>query len=169
MRVSRPALIGALAIAAATLGGLLGATLSRAAPGVRLQVPVTHYEIEAVADMVCREARDEPFHGQMAVAYVVENRRRSTVWPGSIGAVLGQSGQFNALHDARHDAECRRGSDTWQRARRASAIALTDLDANNGATFFDRCDSAPRWMREKDLKAAIGNHCFWGESDVAPR
>lgn len=165
--MSRATVIGLLAIAAAALGGALGAGAARSSPGVRLPLPVTHHEIDAVADMVCREARGETFEGQLAVAYVVRNRQRSTLFPISIGSIIHQPGQFVAVHDRRHDGECARGSAAWRKAQRASSVALTDGDRNHGATFFDRCDTAPRWMRAKDLKAQIGNHCFWGESDAA--
>lgn len=161
--------ITVLAFTAIGLGAALGATLSPHAPS-RLNYPVAQAEIDAIADMVCREARGEPWQGQMAVAYVVANRQRNPLFPLTIEAVLRQPGQFVALADARHEGECARGSAAWRKAQRAAAIALTDGDLNHGATFFDRCDTAPRWMREKDLRARIGAHCFWGESDaVRPR
>jgi N-acetylmuramoyl-L-alanine amidase len=164
--MSRSTVIGILTIAVMALGGTLGSLAAPTVPGFRVPGPPSGYEVDAVADMVCREARGESFQGQMAVAYVVANRQRSTLFPPTVAAVLQQPGQFVALSEEKHDGECRRGSPAWMRAKQAASIALTDSDQNHGATFFDRCDSAPSWMRRKDLMARHGAHCFWGERDA---
>lgn len=166
--MSRGAVIGILTIATMALGGALGSLAAPSPAGFRPPLLPTTHELDAVADMVCREARGETIQGQMAVAYVVLNRQRSTLFPPSVAAVLGQANQFYALGNAQHDGECARSGTAWAKARRAAAVALTDGELNHGATFFDRCATAPGWMRAKDLKAEIGQHCFWGESD-APR
>ena len=96
------------------------------------------------------EARDQPIHGQMAVANVVMNRVESPRWPDEICAVVFQPNQFSFTHDGKSDNYRKYTSNVGD--RQAIGIASTHYHA----TYV-----SPYWRKQYHLDGRIGDHIFY--------
>jgi spore germination cell wall hydrolase CwlJ-like protein len=123
------------------------------------------------------EAADEPEFGQVAVAYVVLNRKNSGRWGDNIKAVVTHPGQFEPWMTRRKEIETLSQDDP--RYRRAAIIADAVLsgrtpDPTAGATHFlnptivreRRGGSLPPWALGEGRP--IGRHIFYAP-DASPQ
>ena len=102
--------------------------------------------------MIQCEAGNECYEGQLAVGAVVMNRVRSGRYPGSVEAVIYQSGQFPPAGKGKV-------ADVIARGPKASCIqaaqeAINGMDNTGGATGFCRASSGRAGV-------VIGNHVFY--------
>ncbi|MDR3207095.1 MAG: cell wall hydrolase [Oscillospiraceae bacterium] len=112
-------------------------------------------ELELLARLICAEARDEPYAGQVAVGAVVLNRLRDPLFPNTLAGVVYQRGAFACLTDGRFD---RPVSDT---ARRAAQAAMNGADLSGGALYFFERKGAPSpRLAARPVLNTIGRFCF---------
>jgi spore germination cell wall hydrolase CwlJ-like protein len=126
------------------------------------------------------EASGEPQMAQIAVAYVVLNRKKSGRWGDNIKAVVTHPGQFEPWTTRQREIEELSPDDP--RYRRAAIIADAVLsgqtpDPTAGATHFlnptivreRRGGALPSWAAGEGL--TIGSHTFYfpEESDASPQ
>ncbi len=114
------------------------------------------------------EARGEPTRGQLAVAQVVMNRVRSTLYPDTICGVVYQgqwrrSGcQFSFTCDGRTDMPRDKGK--WRQANML-AERVTKGDSWLGdigyATHYHANYVKPRWRRQMSKIKQVGKHIFY--------
>ena len=108
-----------------------------------------------LARLVYGEARGEPYTGQVAVAAVVLNRVRSSLFPNTISGVIYQSGAFTAVSDGQINLT---PNDT---AMRAAQDAMNGWDPTYGCLFYYNPRTATSaWIRSKTIKLTIGEHVF---------
>ncbi|MCD8097542.1 MAG: cell wall hydrolase [Lachnospiraceae bacterium] len=69
----------------------------------RETITLSDYEILLLAAMIYCEAGGESAEGQLAVGYVIMNRRRSSLYPSTLEGVLRQSKQFEPVSSGRFD------------------------------------------------------------------
>lgn len=119
-----------------------------------------------IARAVYWEARDQPFEGQLAVAFVVLNRRRAS--GRTACAVVDEPGTFSGV--ARHRNERARDARAWTLAEEVAVIAWEDPDADptGAATYFHRLDAHPAWSAGLTLTRRIGAHLFFRVRTAAP-
>ena len=112
-----------------------------------------------IARAVYWEARDQPFDGQLAVAFVVLNRERAS--GRTACAVVDEPGTFSGV--ARHRSERARDARAWALAEEVALIAWEDPDADptGAATYFHRLDAHPAWAAGLTLTRRIGAHLFF--------
>ena len=120
-----------------------------------------HHELRCLAMNIYFEARGESRRGQLAVAAVTLNRKRSPHYPDSICAVVWQSRQFSWTQQA-----------VWHRPRndRASRFAMklaNEVYHNKvklpvvRATHFHARYVAPEWSTQMKRVARIGKRLFY--------
>lgn len=112
-------------------------------------------DMKLLAQAVYSEARGEPYEGQVAVAAVILNRYRSSLFPDSISGVIFEPRAFTAVDDGQF----------WltpnQSAHRAVKDAINGWDPSQGALYYfnpDTATSAWIWTRPQIKK--IGKHIF---------
>jgi spore germination cell wall hydrolase CwlJ-like protein len=119
-----------------------------------------------IARAVYWEARDQPFDGQLGVAFVVLNRQRAS---GRTACdVVDEPGNFSGV--ARHRNERAREARAWALAEEIAVIAWEDPDADptGAATYFHRLDAHPAWSAGLTLTRRIGAHLFFRVRTAAP-
>ena len=120
-----------------------------------------HHELRCLAMNIYFEARGESRRGQLAVAAVTLNRKRSPQYPDSICAVVWQSRQFSWTNQS-----------VWHRPRNDRAWRFAMKLANKvyhnkvklpvvSATHFHARYVAPEWSTQMKRVARIGKHLFY--------
>jgi hypothetical protein len=120
-----------------------------------------HHELRCLAMNIYFEARGESRRGQLAVASVTLNRKRSRHYPDSICAVVWQSRQFSWTNQS-----------VWHRPRNDRAWRFAMKLANKvyhnkvklpvvSATHFHARYVAPEWSTQMKRVARIGKHLFY--------
>ena len=120
-----------------------------------------HHELRCLAMNIYFEARGESRRGQLAVAAVTLNRKRSPHYPDSICAVVWQSRQFSWTNQS-----------VWHRPRNDRAWRFAMKLANKvyhnkvklpvvSATHFHARYVAPEWSTQMKRVARIGKHLFY--------
>ena len=120
-----------------------------------------HHALRCLAMNIYFEARGESRRGQLAVAAVTLNRKRSPHYPDSICAVVWQSRQFSWTHQP-----------VWHRPRNDRAWRFAMKLANEvyhnkvklpvvRATHFHARYVAPEWSTQMKRVARIGKHLFY--------
>jgi len=120
-----------------------------------------------LAQAVYFEARSEPLKGQLAVAQVVLNRVRSSLWPNDICAVVFQN--EHRRHGCQFSFACDGLSDNphnpraWRNAKLVAAVALYDLwqDITEAATHYHADYVAPAWRTAMNATVRYGRHQFY--------
>lgn len=108
-----------------------------------------------LARLVYGEARGEPYTGQVAVAAVVLNRVRSSLFPNTVSGVIYQSGAFTVVSDGQINLT---PNDT---AIRAAKDAMNGWDPTYGCLYYYNPRTATSaWIRQKTIKLTIGEHVF---------
>jgi len=112
-----------------------------------------------IARAVYWEARDQPFDGQLGVAFVVLNRMRAS--GKTACAVVGARGSFLAI--AQHGHARGPNARAWGLAQEAALIAWQEPDADptGAATYFHRLDVRPAWAERLTFTRRIGTHLFF--------
>jgi spore germination cell wall hydrolase CwlJ-like protein len=105
-----------------------------------------------LAAIIQCEAGGEPYEGQLAVGAVVMNRVRSGSFPGSISAVIYQSGQFSPVASGKFARVLSSGSISSS-CYQAAAQALSGADNTGGALYFHAGTSGSGTV--------IGNQIFY--------
>ena len=121
-----------------------------------------------LATAIYFEARGEPIQGQIAVAQVVMNRVRSSLYPDTICGVVYQgqnrrSGcQFSFTCDGRADVP--KDKEKWRKVNEV-AKHMTDGESWLGdighATHYHANYVKPRWRRELNRVKRVGRHIFY--------
>lgn len=112
-----------------------------------------------IARAVYWEARDQPFDGQLGVAFVVLNRMRAS--GKTACAVVDARGSFLGM--AQHGHARGRDGRAWGLAQEAALIAWQEPDADptGAATYFHRLDVRPAWAERLTFTRRIGTHLFF--------
>lgn len=108
-------------------------------------------ELECLATNVYREARGEPFAGQVAVAKVTLNRVKDERYPKTICKVVYQRYQFSwtaKYHNVVYDMNSL-----------TAAITAITSKSKFKATHYHATYVNPRWNLKRIAK--IGNHIFY--------
>jgi spore germination cell wall hydrolase CwlJ-like protein len=122
-------------------------------------------DLVCLAEAVYYEAKTQTVKGQLAVAQVVLNRRKSPAFPQSICAVVyqrtGARCQFSWVCNAR---TLRQAKDPlqWVVAQEIARFAIMGKlpDPTRGATYFHASYVHPHWPHlQKTIK--IGSHIFY--------
>ncbi|MFP4661650.1 MAG: LysM peptidoglycan-binding domain-containing protein [Halanaerobiales bacterium] len=122
---------------------------------MKQSMQITEEEMELLSRAVYSEARGEPFEGQVAVAAVVLNRVRSSVFPDNIEEVIFQPWQFTAVHDGQFWLE------PDQTSLLAAEAALRGWDPSGGALYYYNPETAEDdWVFYRDVIIEIGDHYF---------
>jgi len=105
--------------------------------------------------LVHGEARGEPYVGRVAVAAVVLNRVKSSLFPNTISGVIYQSGAFDAVRDGQiwltPDAD----------SLRAAKDALNGWDPTGGSLYYYNPFTATNsWIWTRRIMLSIGKHNF---------
>jgi spore germination cell wall hydrolase CwlJ-like protein len=121
-----------------------------------------------LATAIYFEARGEPVQGQLAVAQVVMNRVRSSLYPDTICGVVYQGQhrrtgcQFSFTCDGHTDVP--KDKERWRQANELSA-EFTKGDTFLGdigyATHYHANYVSPRWRRELNKIKKVGRHIFY--------
>lgn len=137
-------------------------------PGQKLSIPLslpdgnmndgfeyTQEELELLARAVYSEARGESFKGEVAVAAVILNRVRHSIFPDTIEGVIFQPWQFTAVHDGQFWLE------PEQHAYLAAKAALQGWDPTREAIYYYNPDTATSdWVYYRNVVIKIGDHYF---------
>lgn len=125
-------------------------------------------EARCLAEAVYFEARSEPEAGQSAVAQVILNRVKSSLYPNSICGVVYQNRHRHLRCQFTYACEGKslaiREQAAWRRASRLADAVLsgdTYLEAVGGATHYHANYVNPRWARALLRKDRIGRHIFY--------
>jgi N-acetylmuramoyl-L-alanine amidase len=111
--------------------------------------------LHLLAQLVCGEARGEPYEGKVAVAAVILNRTLDKRFPDSVAGVVYETHAFESVSNG----EIYRG--TTDECYKAARAALGGWDPVNGAVFFfapAKTSSAFIWSRPQIR--TIGRHIF---------
>lgn len=114
------------------------------------------------------EARSEPEDGQAAVAQVVLNRVKSSLYPNTICGVVFQNSHRHLACQFTFTCEGKSLRVTepaaWERAKRIAAAVLegeTYLASVGGATHYHADYVRPRWASRLRHADTIGRHIFY--------
>jgi N-acetylmuramoyl-L-alanine amidase len=136
--------------------------LAAAWPGTTFDGSTVYAESRAAKDnqtllaqVVCGEARGEPYEGKVAVAAVILNRTLDKRFPDSVAGVVYQTHAFESVSNGQIyrgvTAEC----------TKAAKAALSGWDPTNGSVFFyapAKTSNAFIWSRP--IVRVIGRHNF---------
>lgn len=106
-------------------------------------------DLELLASIIFCEAGNQPYEGQVAVGAVIMNRVRSGVYPGSIGEVIYQSGQFGPAMTGWLDTVLSSGGYT-DAAMQAASDAMAGVNPIGDCLYFGN----------GDYGIQIGDHFF---------
>ena len=107
--------------------------------------------------LLAREARGEPYEGQVAVGAVILNRVKDPKFPNTIAGVIYQSGAFTAVADGQINVPIEEGATVVKAAR----DALNGWDPTDGAIYyFNPATATNKWIWSRPLIKTIGKHRF---------
>lgn len=111
--------------------------------------------LHLLAQLVCGEARGEPYEGKVAVAAVILNRTLDDRFPDSVAGVVYEPLAFESVDNG----EIYRGTD--EECYTAAEEALAGMDPSHGSVFFfapEKTSNAFIWSRPQVRQ--IGKHIF---------
>jgi N-acetylmuramoyl-L-alanine amidase len=112
-------------------------------------------DVYLLAQLVHGEARGEPYKGMVAVAAVVLNRVKSSLFPNSIAKVIYQSGAFSVVDDGQINLAPDNSS------LKAARDALNGWDPSGGALFYyNPAKTKNKYIRSRPVILTIGGHVF---------
>ena len=117
-------------------------------------------EIACLAKNIYMEARGESLQGQIAVAQVTVNRARSGQFQETVCSVVYAPKQFSWTNKKTTPIK---DSKAWIHSKDIARAVLTNsvpLPAFK-ALYFHTRQVNPRWNRNKQIVAKIGNHIFY--------
>lgn len=142
-------------------------------PSIRIAADVPEREVKCLADNIYFEAKDEPYEGKLAVAQVTLNRVEHPEYPKTVCGVVWQQSkdrrtgrkvaQFSWTLDGRPDVPKSKSSYEEARAVAEEALLYGTQSAIVGtdALFYHAKYVKPRWSRQMERIARIGNHIFY--------
>lgn len=116
-----------------------------------------------LASAIYFEAQGESLEGQLAVAEVVLNRRRSPRYPNTVCAVVRQRGQFSFVRGGRIPRADRRTL-AWRRAVAIARIAeegAAPRQVPRDVLWYHARYVQPAWRSRLEREASIGLHIFY--------
>lgn len=108
-----------------------------------------------LAQLVCGEARGEPYEGKVGVAAVILNRTMDKRFPDSVAGVVYETNAFESVSNGQIYAG------TTDECYKAARAALGGWDPSHGSVFFfapAKTSSAFIWSRPQVRQ--IGRHIF---------
>jgi hypothetical protein len=143
-------------------------------PAQRLELAGKEYDKaeKCLTQAIYFEARNEPAHGQQAVAQVVLNRVFSPYYPKDVCSVVYQNAhrrlscQFTFACDGKPESVNERGA--WARANRIAKQTKVWLPEVNKATHYHAAYVRRNWIRDMKVMVRYGLHTFyrprnWGD------
>ena len=116
---------------------------------------VSNNDLYLLAKCVHAEARGESYTGQVAVAAVILNRVKSSLFPNTIAGVIYQPWAFTAVNDGQINLEPN------QTAYNAARDALNGWDPTYGALYYyNPATATNKWIYSKKTTVTIGKHVF---------
>ncbi|MGE5675241.1 MAG: cell wall hydrolase [Mycobacterium leprae] len=122
---------------------------------VRAESKAAKDNLYLLAQLVCGEARGEPYEGKVAVAAVILNRTLDKRFPKSVAGVIYQPYAFESVSNA----EAYKG--TTPECYKAARAALSGWDPSWGSVFFfapAKTNNKFVWSRPQ--VRTIGRHIF---------
>jgi N-acetylmuramoyl-L-alanine amidase len=117
----------------------------------------TEHELDLLARLVRAEAQTESFEGKIAVACVVLNRVKSSLFPDTIKEVIYESGQFQPVSNG----EINKPADEESIAAVKEALTEKRNIVPESTLFFYNPDIATsRWLDSRATTVVIGQHVF---------
>ena len=108
-----------------------------------------------LAQLVCGEARGEPYEGKVAVASVILNRTLDKRFPNSVAGVVYQTHAFESVSNG----EIYRG--TTPECFKAARAAISGWDPSNGSVFFYApSKTTNKYIWSRPITRTIGRHNF---------
>lgn len=127
-------------------------------PGTQRRAEAARWKadnLNLLAQLVCGEARGEPYEGKVAVAAVMLNRVDDKRFPDTLAGVIYQPLAFESVANG----EIYRG--TTQECFRAARDALNGWDPSYGSVFFFAPDKTRnRYIWSRPQVRTIGKHIF---------
>ena len=129
--------------------------------------PRMNRELKCLSEALYFESRGEQLEGQIAVADVIINRKKSKYFPNTICRVVSEGshkrnacqfsyncdGKLELIHDKR----------SYMRIVKLSSMILNGAfaDITGGATFFHASEVNPSWAKKFRKPKKIGRHIFY--------
>ena len=111
--------------------------------------------LHLLAQVVCGEARGEPYEGKVAVAAVILNRVEHPEFPNTIAGVIYEPLAFQVVANGTINQKADEVS------LQAAYDALHGVDPTNGALYFyNPAKTRNRWIRTRPVVKKIGRHIF---------
>ena len=140
---------------------------------VRIPNDVPDREVKCLADNIYFEAKSEPYEGQLAVAQVTLNRVEHPEYPKTVCGVVWQQSkdrrtgrrvaQFSWTLDGRSDVP--KSKTAYEQAYAVAEEVLLygtqSAIVGTEALFYHANYVKPRWSRQMERIARIGNHIFY--------
>lgn len=122
------------------------------------EAEISARELECMTRVILYEAGSEVRAGQVAVAQVVMNRKRSGRFPSTVCGVIHQRGQFSSIRTFSHARNAR-----WNRAEAlARAVMAGEEEPVVGkALYFHATRVSPAYVRSRTRVGTVGNHVFY--------
>lgn len=142
-------------------------------PNVRIPADVPKREVECLAQNIYFEAKNEPYEGQLAVAQVTLNRVENPQYPKTVCGVVWQQSkdrhtgrrvaQFSWTLDGRPDIPKSKSAyeQAYAVAEEALLYGTKSAIIGTDALFYHANYVKPRWARQMERVAQIGNHIFY--------
>jgi spore germination cell wall hydrolase CwlJ-like protein len=152
------------------LGNIYDAVM---APSVRIPADVPAKEVKCLADNIYFEAKSEPYEGQLAVAQVTINRVEHPQYPKTVCGVVWQQNkdrrtgrkvaQFSWTLDGRPDVPKSKSAyeQAYAVAEEVLLYGTKSAIIGTDTLFYHANYIRPRWSRQMERVAQIGNHIFY--------
>ncbi len=132
-----------------------------------VKMPKMSRELKCLSEALYFEARGEQIEGQIAVADVIINRKKSSQFPNTICGVISEGShkrnacQFSYNCDGK--LELIYDKKTYRRIVKLSSMILKGSfsDVTKGATFFHASEVNPNWSKKFKKTRKIGRHIFY--------
>jgi len=117
-------------------------------------------DIHCLAQNIYHEARSEPLGGQIAVAQVTVNRVKASNFTKSVCQIVFAPYQFSWTHNKRLRVK---DTKAWKASLVIAKAVLTNSTRfpNFTATHYHTKSVNPRWNRNMEILAVIGQHIFY--------
>ena len=142
-------------------------------PTIRIPNDVPEKEVTCLAKNIYFEAKDEPYEGQLAVATVTLNRVSDPRYPKTVCGVVWQQNkdrrtgrkvaQFSWTLDRRADVPKNKMAyeEAYAVAEEVLLYGTQSAIISADTLFYHAAYVKPRWARQMDRVARIGNHIFY--------
>lgn len=122
-------------------------------------------ELNCLQKNIYFEARNQGAAGMKAVAAVTLNRVDDPRFPQSICSVVYQPRQFSWANRGDREPRLRNSieRDAWEKAGSIARKAMLGVMTHevDKAQYFHTTWVKPRWPRNMELVAVVGDHMFW--------